>query len=201
MWRIVVNIKDLKSPSLDNLRLPILFVLGVLIALIANIVCDGDYGSKQIAYAQKAAVSVFVNSGGVLDTFASTMLSSANQLIMLLVVSLSAITLYPKFFISSASLIKGYTFGRFCGCTVTFFGFPASIIPILFSAVMSLLFLYHSRSMIFTSKKIAAKEGGEVSSIFSAETLEIFNKTLSSTGTVVLISIIKSFLLWLCSLL
>lgn len=196
-----MNIKGFKSASFEDLRMPMLFALGFLIALIANLVCDGDYGLRQISYAQKAATSDFTDSENILDAFASTMLSSVNQVIMLLTVSLSAITLYPKFFISTACLIKGYAFGRFCGCTLEIFSLPASIIPILFSAFMSLLFLYHCRSMIASSKKFVVKDGGDAPSIFSAETLEIFNRTLSITGTVILLSIIKSFLLWLCSLL
>ncbi len=180
-------------------RLPITFALGLIIAILINLIGDGAFSERARAFAVSSVLPIFDGSDAP-TAFFKLLASHANQLISLIAVAVLSVTVFAKSSIACMILIKGFFFGIYCGALVANTDILPSLIAILFSASASLVFLRYCRSASELADSLKRHTGNELSRLFSNEVFSSAVDLLTAIGSVIILSIIKSFLLWLCLL-
>ncbi len=174
------------------------FIIGATIALAVNFICDGEYTLRQTEYALSYLLPSFGVDNNAVTTIFNIIKSIANQTVSVFAVTAASFSIFPYSLITVLSLLRGYLFIRFCGCAVSVSSPIFSFVAILFSVASGVIFLFHCSSVLISSEQIKGKS--ELDGLFSRQVFLVLENTLTATGSIFLLSIIKSILLWLCTL-
>ncbi len=186
----------------DKIKLPIFALIGFIIALITNYISDGTYTEAESYYAFQLLSAPFESTKSAVAIFSSLLSSVLYPIISIIIISFASLTLLPRSLISCTVLLFGFNLGRFCGFAIKNALPIQCFMAILFSMLVCAMIVNYSLTALDLSSTLRGiHKKGECAVLLSPDLIVGIIKTLSLIGSIIILSIIKSFLLWLISLL
>lgn len=196
----------------SNLQHLLLFALGVAIALITNLIGDGTYTALDIYYANLTFRSDVLVESSVFNAFVFVLKQNFVELIAVALIVPICITIFSKTLISFILILKGFVFFRYAGALTNLCSrglsvegskhlILSSVIALSAAVFCNIIFIYLcSRARSFSEHMFQNKDDNELSLLVSPEASTFAQTYLTVFGTVIIISIFKTFLLWIISL-
>ena len=196
----------------SNLQHILLFALGIAIALIANLIGDNAYADIEIYYAELTFHSDVITDSSIFHAFAFVLRQNFLELIAVVLIIPISITIFSRSLISFILILKGFIFCRNAGALVHICSrglsvegsrhlILSSLIALSAAVFCNIIFIYLcSQARSFSEHLFRNKDDSELSLLVSREAATFAQTFLTVLGTVVIISIFKTFLLWIISL-
>lgn len=189
----------------------LLFSVGVLIALITNFIGNGAYTTSEINYTCFTLSSdIFIDST-IFNAFVVVIKQNIINIISVLLVASVCITVFSRSLISFILILKGFAFCRYAALlidicnrsiTVEVNGHPvlSSVIALSAAVISNILLIYLcNQARSFSEYIFNRKDDTELSLLMSPKTSAFTQSFLTVLGTVFIISLLKTFLLWIAS--
>ena len=193
----------------SKLYLILLFVAGILIALITYFLSEGLYTANEIRYAEFTFQSDAFYSSSIINSFLIILHQNLIEIIAVGLIPAISITVFARQLISLLLILKGVWLCRYIGVTIHLckqsivVNHPiiSTIVAFLAVIVFNILIICLSlKALKFSDELIKNKKDNNLSFLFSSESTIFLQTFLTVLGTVIIISIFKAFLLWIISL-
>lgn len=180
-------------------KLVFLFIAGALSAITVALI-GGDRATAALRYAKLTSVAEIFESRSVFIAFVELLKHCSAELIAITAIAFSSVTLFSDTLFSLSALIKGVTFGRLFGALLHEFSDNVflGILSCLYLFVINLLFLYYCFRIRDISLNWGKKNSSdEPSAICASDALKCMRIYLTATGSVILIALFKTIIIWL----
>lgn len=189
----------------------LLFFVGTFIGLITNLIANGTYTYGEINYASFTLSSDIFADSSIFTAFILVIKQNLIEFILVLLIPPVSITIFSKSLISFMLILKAFAFCRYAGLLINLCNRSTSaevlkrpvlstVIALLAAVVYNIIFIYMcDQAHSFSEYIFKRKDDTELSLLLSQKT-SIFTQTyLTVLGSVIIISIFKTFLLWIAS--